>query len=116
MNDNGHQKEPIEGDLACPHCGSDERVLGNFVSEMKEKGILNQDSFPDQCGVWEIPFMELKKFSLIQVPQAVHSFPKVRILFDVCAGCNRLLIVRVEFGEGQIASQQMTSQQMKSPK
>jgi len=114
MAGNGYHKEPIEGNTICPDCGSEERVLGSFVSELKEKGIINQDSFPDQCGVWEIPFMELQKFSLIQVPQAVHSYPKVRILFDICADCKKLIILKAEFGEGQIASQQMTSQQMKS--
>ncbi len=115
MNDNGHQKEPIEGNSVCPGCGGEKRIIGDYVSELKEKGIISQDAFQDQCGVWEIPFMELKKFSLIQVPQAVHSFPKVRILFDICAECKKLLIIRVEFGEGAIVQQTMNPQQMKKP-
>jgi len=111
MPDNGHHKEPIEGNTICPDCGSEKRILSDYVSEMKEKGLISQDAFPDQCGVWEIPFLELQKLGMIQVPQAVRSFPKVRILFDICAECKRLLITRVEFGEGSIVQQAMGSQQ-----
>jgi len=113
MNDNGHQKEPIEGNSICPDCGSEKRIIGDYVSELKKNGVISQDAFPDQCGVWEIPFMELNKLGLIQVPQAIRSFPKVRVLFDVCADCKRLLISRVEFGEGAIVQQPAFPQQVK---
>ncbi len=113
MSDNGHQKEPVEGNSICPDCGSEKRLIGDFVSELKKSGDISKDAFPDQCGVWELPFMELEKLGLIQVPQAVRTFPKVRVLFDVCGECKRLLILRVEFGEGTIIQQSVNSQQVR---
>lgn len=102
---------PVEGHILCPECGSDKRLIADFVAKLKEEGVISSELFPQASGVWEIPFMDLAKMGLIELPQAVRSFPKVRILFDICAECKRLLITRVEFGEGSIVQQSVGSQQ-----
>ena len=110
-SDNGHQREPIEGHSKCPKCGSEKRLVADFVAELKEDGAISQEAFPNGTGVWEIPFMDLKKFSLIQTPGAIRPFPVLRILFDVCGECMELYILKVEFGEKGLVQQQVIPQQ-----
>lgn len=110
-SDNGHQREPIEGHSKCPKCGSEKRLVADFVAELREDGAISQEAFPNGAGVWEIPFMDLKKFSLIQTPGAIRPFPVLRILFDVCGECMELYILKVEFGEKRLLQQQVIPQQ-----
>lgn len=104
------KEERIEGHTSCPYCGSEERVIGDFVAELKEAGVISPELFPEAAGAWEIPFMDLKKLNGIVVPGAVRTFPKLKILFDVCDECKRLYILKVEFGQGQILQQQASAQ------
>lgn len=106
----GNQREPIEGHDKCPKCGSEERLIANYVAELKESGVISQEAFPNGSGVWEIPFMDLKKLSLIQTPEAIRPFPTLRILFDVCGGCMEPFIIKVEFGEKGLVQQQVVPQ------
>ena len=112
MNSGNGQREPIEGHSKCPECGSEKRMIANFVAELKENGVISQGAFPNSCGVWEIPFMDLKKFSLLQTPAAVRPFPVLRILFDVCGECMKPYILKVEFGEKGMIQQQALPQQV----
>jgi len=111
-SDNGHKREPIEGHSKCPKCGSEKRLVADFVAELREDGTISQEAFPNGAGVWEIPFMDLKKFSSIQIPGAIRPFPVLRILFDVCGECMELYILKVEFGEKGLVQQQAVPQQI----
>lgn len=102
----GQKREPIEGHSACPDCGSDKRLIADFVNELRENGVISQEAFPNSSGAWEIPFMDLKKLSLIQVPEAFRPFPVLRVLWDVCGECMRPYILKVEFGEKVLFQQQ----------
>jgi len=111
-SNNGRQREPIEGHNKCPDCGSEKRLIADFVTELRENGVISQEAFPHSCGVWEIPFLDLKKFSLIQTTQAVRPYPVLRILFDVCGKCMKPYILKVEFGEKGMVQQQASPQQV----
>ena len=112
MNSGKGQRESIEGHDKCPECGSEKRLIADFVAELRKDGVISQEAFPNSSGAWEIPFMDLKKFSLLQVPQAIRPFPVLRILFDVCGECMKPYILRVEFGEKGLVQQQAVSQQV----
>lgn len=111
LNANGTKKEPIEGHDKCPDCGSEKRLVAGYVAELKEKGVISQESFPEGAGVWELPFMDLKKISAIQLPGTIRPFPVMRILFDVCEDCMKPFIIKVEFAERGIINPQAISQQ-----
>ena len=100
-----NQKEPIEGYEVCPHCGSDKKIVGDYITELKEAGVINKDSFPSHCGVWEIPFLDLQKFSLIQAPNTIRMYPVVRILWDICGECKKPIILGAEFTEKGVMQQ-----------
>ena len=104
-NNNGHQREPIEGHEKCPECGSEKRLIADYVAELRENKTISEEAFPNSCGAWEIPFMDLKKFSLIQTPAAVRPFPVLRILFDVCGECMKPYVLKVEFAERGVIQQ-----------
>lgn len=110
---NGAKGEPIECHDKCPECGCEERLVANFVAELKEKGVLSQESFPRAAGVWEIPFIDLKKVSLIQTPEPIKIFPTLRIIWDICAECHKVYILSVETGEKGMINPQAISQQVK---
>jgi len=111
-NVNGH-REPIEGHDKCPECGSEKRLVAGYVAELKELGVISQESFPEGAGVWELPFMDLKKLSALQLPGAFRPFPVMRILFDVCEECMKPFILKVQFAESGMIQQQAVSQQAK---
>ena len=110
-NGNGH-REPIEGHDKCPECGSEKRLVAGYVAELKELGVIRQESFPEGAGVWELPFMDLKKLSVLQVPGTIRPFPVMRILFDVCGECMKPFILKVEFAERGMIQPQAVSQQV----
>jgi len=110
-NVNGH-REPIEGHDKCPECGSEKRLVAGYVAELKELGVISQESFPEGAGVWELPFMDLKKLSAIQLPGTIRPFPVMRILFDVCGECMKPFILKVEFAERGMIQSQAVSQQV----
>lgn len=110
---NGQKGEPIECHDKCPECGCEERLVANFVAELKEKGVISQESFPTGAGVWEIPFIDLKKVSLIQTPEPIKMYPTLRIIWDICAQCHKPYILRVEAGEKGMINPQAISQQVK---
>lgn len=110
MNNNQHKREPIEGHDKCPHCGSEKRLIADFVNELRENGAISQDAFPNASGAWEIPFMDLKKLSLIQVPEAIRPFPVLRILFDVCGECMEPYVLKVESAERGLLQQAIPQQ------
>jgi len=37
----GHKREPIECHDKCPECGCEERLVANFVAELKEQGVIS---------------------------------------------------------------------------
>ncbi len=110
---NGHQGEPIECHDKCPDCGCEERLVANFVAELKEKGVISQESFPTGAGVLEIPFIDLKKVSLIQTPEPIKMYPTLRIIWDICANpeCHTFYVLRVEAGEKGMINPQAISKQ-----
>jgi len=112
---NGHKREPIECHDKCPECGCEERLVANFVAELKEKGVISEDSFPRAAGVWEIPFIDIKKASLIQTPEPVKIFPTLRILWDVCAECHKVYVLSVETGEKGMINPAAVQQQAGRP-
>lgn len=109
---NGAKREPIECHDKCPECGCEERLVANFVAELKEKGVISQESFPKGAGVWELPFLDLKKVSLIQTPEPIKIFPTLRILWDICAECHKVYILSVETGEKGMLQQQAVPRQV----
>ncbi|GAI94294.1 unnamed protein product, partial [marine sediment metagenome] len=108
----GHQKEPIECHDKCPECGSEERLVANFVAELKEKGVIGEDSFPQAAGVLEIPFNDTKKASLLHTTEPIRMIPTLRILWDVCANpeCHTFYVRRVEVGKKAILNPQAIQQ------
>ena len=114
-SNNGHKREPIAGYDKCPKCGSEKRLIADYVSELRESGVISQEAFPNSSGAWEIPFMDLQKLSLIQVPGAIRAFPTLKILFDVCGECMEVYILKVEFGEKGLVQQQAIPQQANPP-
>ncbi len=108
---NGQKGEPVECYDKCPDCGCEERLVANFVAELKEKGVISQESFLTGAGVWEIPFIDLKKVSLIQTPEPIKMYPTLRIIWDICAECYKLYILRVEAGEKGMINPQAISKQ-----
>ena len=113
MNGDGHQKEPLECHDKCPDCGSERGLVSEYVAELKEKGIISQDSFPAGLGVWELQFMDMKKLSVLQTPGTVRPFPVMRILWDVCAegGCHKPYVRRVEYAQRGMIQQPAAAQQ-----
>ena len=111
-SNNGTKKESIEGYDKCPECGSEKRLVAGYVAELKELGVISQESFPEGAGVWELPFMDLKKLSAIQLPGTIRPFPVMRILFDVCEDCMKPFILKVEYAERGMIQPQAASQQV----
>lgn len=111
---NGQQKEPIEGHDKCPECGSEKRLIGDFVAELRESGAISQESFPNSCGAWEIPFLDLKKVSALQVPGAVRPYPVMRILWEVCGECIKPYVRKVEYAQRGMIQQPAASQQFQN--
>ena len=109
---NGTKKEPIECHDKCPKCGSEKRLVAGYVAELKELGVISQESFPEGAGVWELPFMDLKKLNLLQVPGTIRPFPVMRILFDVCGECMEPYILKVEFAARGMVQPQAVQQQV----
>ena len=98
---NGLNRDPIECHDKCPKCGSEERLVANFVAELKEKGILGEDSYPQAAGALELPFFDQKKATLLSTPEPFKMVPTLKILWDVCANpeCHTFYILRVETTE-----------------
>jgi len=117
MDGNGHQKEPIECHDKCPDCGSERGLVAEYVAELKEKDIISQDSFPAGLGSMELNFLDMKKFSAIQLPGAIRPFPVMRVLWDVCAeeGCHKFYVRRVEYTQKAAMQQPAPSQQSQLP-
>lgn len=103
----GPSKEPVECYSKCPWCGSEKRLIKDYIIELEESGELSKGAFPRRSGAWEIPFLDQKKLNLIQV-QAPRPCPMLKILFDVCGECHKLYITGVEYGG--ILFQQVTPQ------
>ena len=112
---NGHKRAPIECHDKCPECGSEDRLVANFVAELKEQGVISEDSFPRAAGVWEIPFIDMKKGSLIQTTEPVKIFPTLRILWDICAECHKPYVISVEPGEKAMLNPAAMQQQASKP-
>ena len=117
MNGDGHQKDPLECHDKCPDCGSERGLVSEYVAELKEKGDISQDSFPAGLGVLELPFMDVKKLTALQLPGTIRPFPVMRVLWDVCAedGCYKFYIRRVEYTQKAVLQQPTASQQSKLP-
>ena len=106
---NNQKKEPIQGHDVCPYCGSDKRIVGDYITELKEAGVISEESFPDACGALEVPLLEIKKLGILQAPNTVRKYPAVKILFDVCGNddCKKIYVKRVDFIEKGVMQQQM---------
>ena len=113
----GHQKEPVECHDKCPECGSERGLVSEYVAELKEKGVISQDSFPAGLGAWDLQFMDVKKLTALQLPGTIRPFPVMRILWDVCAeeGCYTPYVRRVEYTQRAVM-QQPAQQQVNNPK
>ena len=112
MNSGNGQREPIEGHSKCPECGSEKRLIADFVAELKENGVISQGAFPNGAGVWELQFMDLKKLSVLQTPGLIRPFPVMRIFFDVCGECMKPFVLKVEFVERGMVQQPAVPQQV----
>ena len=121
-NDNGNQEElttqeeptTIKGHSICPHCGSEKRVVADYVAQLKKKKVISEDSFPQAAGVWEIPFADQKRMSILQTVEPIRMFPTLRIIFDVCGTCMKVFILEVTPGQQGILNPQAFNQQQKS--
>lgn len=112
-----NQRDAIECHDKCPQCGSEEREVAKFVAELKEQGILAEDSYPLGAGALEIPFLDLKKASLLQTPEPIKMIPTLRIIWDVCANpeCHTFYVLRVETGEKGMINPQAMPQPKQKP-
>uniref|UniRef100_A0A6H1Z7M0 Uncharacterized protein n=1 Tax=viral metagenome TaxID=1070528 RepID=A0A6H1Z7M0_9ZZZZ len=110
MNGDGHQKEPLECHDKCPECGSERGLVSEYVAELKEQGTISQDSFPAGLGVLELPFMDVKKLTALQLPGTIRPFPVMRVLWDVCGECFKLYVRRIEYTQRAVMQQPTASQ------
>lgn len=76
----------------CYHCGSKRRMMETLGNELKEKGLLRKDL---NVGLVEIggPILDPNRSSKLVVGGTV---PGMYALQDICLGCGRPYIVRIE--------------------
>lgn len=91
-----NNKEPVKGHDKCPWCGSEKRLVKDFVDELRANGKISKEAFPKESGAWSLMFFDQKLFSLLQVS---HPIPTMQIMFDICGECLKPYITGVEYGE-----------------
>lgn len=92
------QKTAVEKPLQCPHCKSEKRVIRDHIRELKADGKISQESFVNEAAAWDVNFFDpSKQLSLIR--PGPYTCPALKILWDICADCQRIIIIGIIFEE-----------------
>lgn len=88
------QQFPIVGAVACPVCGSSNRIAGEFINHLKQQGRLRQEAYPDGIML-PVPLTETLFSALSPNP----TIPSLLVCFDICGECSTIYCTRVVLGQ-----------------
>ncbi len=94
-------KFPIVGAEKCPHCGSTERIGRQYIDGLIAKGHLMKGSYPKGFA-FQVPM----NGTLIAPLTIKPEIPVVNVYWDICKGCQSLLVSSVEITNVQVNMQQ----------
>lgn len=88
-------KDPVKCNDKCPYCGSDKRLVKEYVEEQRKEGNIGPKAFPEGAGKLELNFVD-PTLSRYQLGQPVPA-PAMQIKFDVCGECKKFYPVEITY-------------------
>ncbi|MDD5510442.1 MAG: hypothetical protein PHI12_06515 [Dehalococcoidales bacterium] len=88
-------KEPVKCNDKCPYCGSDKRMVKEYVEEQRSEGNIGSKAFPDGAGSLNLAFVDptLPRYQLGRPVPA----PAMQVKFDICGECKKLYPVEITY-------------------
>ena len=90
-------KEPVILNDKCPYCGSEKRLIKEYVEELRGDGDIGPDAFQVGAGQLQLNFVD-QTLARYQLGQPVAA-PAMQIAFDICGNeeCHKLYPVKVTY-------------------